>query len=80
MTTQTLTSARWNTASFGGPAETSPMELAELGEHLNGCKPVHTRLHALRCLVEVTHGFVSARFVTTLLAAALLLGLVSLVI
>jgi hypothetical protein len=56
------------------------MELAELGEHLNGCKPVHTRLHALRCLVEVTHGFVSARFITTLLAAALLLGLVSLVI
>ena len=53
------------------------MELAELGDHLNGCKASHSRLFALRCAAEDTNGFVSARFITTLVAAALLIGLVS---
>ena len=78
MTTYALQSTRWTTASFGGAAETSPMELAELGDHLNGCKASHSRLFALRCVAEDTNGFVSARFITTLVAAALLIGLVSL--
>jgi hypothetical protein len=78
MSTKTLKSVCWTTASFGGAAETSPMELAELGDHLNGCKSVNSRLFALRCAAEDTDGFVSARFITTLVAAALLIGLVSL--
>ena len=78
MTTHTLKSNAWATASFGDAAETSPQELAALGEHLNGCKAVNSRLFALRCAAEDTNGFVSARFVTTLVAAALLVGLVSL--
>lgn len=78
MHTQSLTNSRWTTASFGGAAETSPMELAALGDHLNGCKAVHGRLFALRCIAETTNGFVSARFISTLVAAALLIGLISL--
>ena len=78
MTTHTLKSARWTTASFGGTTDTSPVELAELGDHLNGCKSTHSRLFALRCVAEDTNGFVSTRFITTLVAAAVLIGLVSL--
>ena len=69
----------WTTASFGGAADTSPMELSALGEHLDRCKGAHGRLFALRCFAERMNGFVSARFVTTLVVATLLIGAGSLV-
>jgi hypothetical protein len=68
----------WSTASFGDAADTSPMELSALGEHLDSCKRLHGRWFALECAVERMHGFVVARFVTTLVVAALLIGLMSL--
>ena len=64
----------WTTSSFGGTADTSPMELSALGEHLDSCKGAHSRLFALQCFAESMNGFVSARLVTTLVIATLLLG------
>ena len=68
----------WTTASFGDNAETSPMELSALGEHLHACKGSRGRLFALHCVAETMHGFVAARFVTTLVVVALLIGVGSL--
>jgi hypothetical protein len=67
----------WSTASFGDAADTSPMELSVLGDHLDSCKRSHGRWFALQCAAERMNGFVAARFVTTLTVAALLMGLIS---
>lgn len=55
------------------------MELSALGEHLDLCRGAHGRLFALQCAAHAVQGFVAARFVTTLMVLALLIGLVSLV-
>lgn len=67
----------WSTASFGGSADTSPMELSSLGEHLGACKTPGGHLLALHCAAETTRGFIASRFVTTLVAIALLIGIVA---
>jgi hypothetical protein len=67
----------WSTASFGDAADTSPMELSVLGEHLDSCRQSHGRWFALQCLAECMNGFIAARFVTTLAGAALLMVVVS---
>ena len=69
----------WSTASFGETADTSPMELSELGEHLDSCKGTHSRLFALQCVGEALHGFITARFVTTMVVVISLIGAASLV-
>lgn len=68
----------WSTASFGEAADTSPMELSALGEHLQTCRSLSGRLFVLRCTAEAVQSFVAARFVTTLVVGALILGLGSL--
>jgi len=68
----------WSTASFGDPADTSPMELSALGEHLHLCRTLSGRLFVLRCGAEAVQGFVASRFVTTLVVLSLLIGLGSL--
>jgi hypothetical protein len=77
-----LPARRWSTASFGHPAAASPLELSALGEHLALCRRLHGGMHGriqrLRGAAEKAHGFVAARFVTTLLAAAVLIGAASL--
>lgn len=67
----------WSTTSFGDAADTSPMELSVLGEHLDSCRRSHGRWFALQCLAERMNGFIAARFVTTLAAAALSMVVVS---
>lgn len=67
----------WSTAPFGDAADTSPMELLVLREHLESYKRSHGSWFTLQCLAERTHGFIAARFVTTLAAVALLLGVTS---
>jgi hypothetical protein len=67
----------WSTASFGDAADTSPMELSALGEHLDTCQGSRGRLFALHCVAETMHGFVAARLVTTLMAVALLIGVMT---
>jgi hypothetical protein len=72
--------AFWSTASFGETADTTPMELSALGEHLDACKRTRGRLHdRLFALAESADGFISTRFVTTLVVVAFIIGVTSLV-
>lgn len=64
----------WSTSTFSSQADTSPMELSALGEHLGRCQTLRGPLFALRCAVDATHGLVAPRFVTTLVVAATLLA------
>lgn len=80
MNTNVISTPSWSTASFGDTADTSPRELSALGEHLDLCRGSHGRLFALQCVALTMHGFVAARFVTTLVMVAFLIGLVSLVL
>ncbi|MBC7917107.1 MAG: hypothetical protein H7Y28_04775 [Rhodoferax sp.] len=80
MNTRIIATPSWSTASFGDTADTSPLELSSLGAHLVMCKGSHGRLVALHCIAQSMHGFVAARFVTTLVVAALLIGAGSLVL
>lgn len=70
--------ALWSTASFGDSVDTTPMELAQLGDHLDRCHVSRGRWFHMRCIGEAMNGFVAPRFVTTLVLAALLIGLASL--
>ena len=79
MNTHSMTPTCWSTASFGEPADTSPMELAALGEHLDRCRGSNGRLFALQCVAETMNGFVTARFVTTLVVIALLISVCALI-
>jgi hypothetical protein len=67
----------WSTASFGDAADTSPLELSVLGDHLDSCKRSHGRWFALQCAAERMNGFVAARVVTTLTVATVLISLIS---
>lgn len=58
-------------------ADTSPGDFSELGEHLGSCLALQGRMFKLRCIFDVMHNFVAARFVTTLVAFAMLVGLSS---
>ena len=80
MNSRAAATPSWSTASFGDTPDTSPMELSELGDHLGRCKKSRGRMFSLQCAAETMHGFVSSRFVTTLVVAALILGGVLLVI
>jgi hypothetical protein len=64
----------WSTASYGGNTDTSPLELGALGEHMQVCKVSKGRLFGLHRAAHQVHGFVAARFVTSLLLAALLIA------
>ena len=80
MKSSTISTSPWTTSSFGGTPDTSPMELSALGEHLGHCRESHGRLFALRCLAESMNGFVSARFVTTVVVVAMLIGASALIL
>jgi hypothetical protein len=75
MHTLAFSSHTWSTASKGKATDTSPGDLSALGEHLGSCQAMHGRLFALHCVADTMHGFVAARFVTTLVVLALLVGL-----
>ena len=80
MNTDSHDTPHWSTASFGDTADTSPVELSALGEHLNLCQDARGRLFALKCGAEAMHGFVAPRLVTTLaVLAALMIGIATLV-
>jgi hypothetical protein len=68
--------ATWSTTSFGGSADTSPMELDVLGAHLSTCRGRSGLLPALRHAAQRLHAHVAARIVTSMVVAiALLVGL-----
>ena len=74
MNTPEVTASRWSTASFGDAADTSPMELNSLGEHLSSCQSASGKWFALRSRADVMHGYVASRFITTVVLAGGLLG------
>ena len=79
MNTHAITAPLWSTASFGDTVDTSPMELSALGNHLDSCNGSRGRLFTLRCIADTLDRFVAAHFVTTLVLAALLIGVASMV-
>lgn len=79
MNTQVVTNPSWRTSSFGQTADTSPMELSALGEHLSLCRDSRGRLFALSCVAETMNTFLASRFVTTVVVVALIMGVASLV-
>ena len=80
MNTKFISIPSWSTASFGDTADTSPMELSALGEHLNHCQGSRGRMFALRCAAEAAHGFLASRFVTSLVVGVVLIGMACLVL
>ncbi len=74
MKTDVAADARWSTASNAFAADTLPMELSVLGEHLEHCRALTGRLFALRCWADAAHRFVASRFVTTALLSAALIA------
>ncbi|MDO8252693.1 MAG: hypothetical protein Q7T78_23645 [Rhodoferax sp.] len=80
MNTHVIAIPSWSTASFGDTVDTSPLELSALGEHLDLCRGSHDRLFALQCAAQTMHGFVAARFVTTVVLVVLLIGVGSMVL
>ena len=74
MTTEAVAAPSWSTASFGDTADSSPIELSALGQHLDMCKGSGGRLFALQCGAEKMNGFISSHFVTTVVAAGFLIG------
>jgi hypothetical protein len=77
MHTPSITTPQWSTASFGDDTDTSPMELSALGAHVAACRMLTGHLFVARCAAEAMHGFVAGRMVTTLVVAALLMGVLS---
>ena len=74
MKTNTLPIRRWSTSSLGESVDTSPVELAALGQHLERCRVPGGRLSAMQTAAQEMSGFASAHLVTTLLALAVLIG------
>jgi hypothetical protein len=74
VSTSIITKPSWSTAAYGHDADTTPMELSALGEHLNLCRNPNGRLFALHCAAESMHGFGATRFVTTLVIVAFVIG------
>ena len=60
------TTQHWSTSSFGSPPDTSPMELAALGEHLSRCAGQRGSLFALKCACEALNEFAAPRLITML--------------
>lgn len=69
--------ATWSTSSFGSAADTSPMELATLGEHLHQCISQRDTLFPLKSAAETLSRLVAPRFVTIIVLFAMLIILAS---
>lgn len=65
---------RWTTSSLGQTADPSALEMASLGHHLALCRGAPSHLFALQNVAQTMTGFATARFVSTLLAFFVLLG------
>ena len=80
MHSSTANSPRWSTASIADASDTAPMELRELGAHVDRCNGSRERGFLLRCAADAVHDFVAPRFVTTLCIAGVVIGLAALVL
>lgn len=66
----------WSTASFGSAADTTPLDLSVLSDHLRVCQAAHERLFGLRCRTDAVKAYLAAHVVTSVLAGCMLAGLV----
>ncbi len=64
--------ATWSTSSFGSAADTSPMELAALGEHLRRCASARGALFPLKSAGEALGGFAAPRMITVIVLFTML--------
>ncbi len=55
----------------------SPLEVLDLGAHLRSCRHLRGRLFGARCVSDSVDRFLAPRFVTTLVAVALISGLLT---
>ena len=62
----------WATSADGEDAQTTPNDLAALGEHMAQCTAPSARLVALHCRAGRLLGMITARLVTTMAALAAL--------
>ncbi|MEP6873762.1 MAG: hypothetical protein ABI887_05315 [Burkholderiales bacterium] len=64
---KTLTTTQhWSTSSFGSPPDTSPMELAALGDHLSRCTGQRGSFFKLKCAGDALNDFAAPRLMTML--------------
>ena len=56
----------WSTSSDGAAADTKPLELSALGEHLAMCNGDGARRVAMHCGAKWLQGFVMSRLVSVL--------------
>ncbi len=73
-----ISAPRWSTATGLDAADSMPMELEALGDHMSRCKTSQSPWFALRCRADSVHDFVAPRFVTTLAIAAAVVGIAAL--
>jgi hypothetical protein len=71
-------SPHWSTSSFGTSADTSPLDLAMLSQHLSRCTGRRSVASALRCAAEALNNFVAPRLMSTLALVALVVVVTSL--
>ncbi len=65
----------WSTSSFANAADTSPLELFDLAEHLQRCRRSRGRLFGALCMSDSVDQFLAQRFMTTVVVSALLLAM-----
>ncbi|MDQ6685539.1 MAG: hypothetical protein M3Z16_10465 [Pseudomonadota bacterium] len=70
----------WATASEPTSADTTPLELSALSDHVDTCYGSRGRLFALRCAVDSVQQFLAPRLITTLVVIACLIGVVTFVV
>ena len=64
-------SQRWSTSSCGEWPDTSPREVAELGEHLRRCNARREGLSTLKAVGLIAHRFLAPRLVTSVVLFSL---------
>ncbi len=72
-------SSRWTTKAFSGADDTAATDLRALVAHYQRCNGCKGRWFSLQCAIEVVHGFVGPRFVTTLFTASAIIMLSALI-
>jgi hypothetical protein len=68
----------WSTSSYGGLPTVSQPEEATSRVNVEMCSGSWSRFSTLQCVAEATHGFIAARFVTTLVVVMLISSVFSL--
>lgn len=76
----TIAAPYWSTTSYGHSADTTPMDLNALGDHVSRCRADSSRFSGLQCAAQALHGMVASRFVTTLVLTAVVIAIVLMVL